>query len=108
MSTTLQLPTVQPPTTRLRLRVAPGAARSLVVGRHGEAWKLRVDAAPEQGKANEAVVRLLAETLAVAARDVAIVSGHGARDKIVTVAGLDLAETERRLTLAIDDRRRAG
>jgi hypothetical protein len=86
--------------TRVRLRVAPGAARSLVVGRHGEAWKLRVDAAPEQGKANEAVVRLLAKTLAVTTRDVSIVSGHGTRDKIVTVAGLDSAEIERRLTLA--------
>ena len=59
-----------------------------------------MDAAPEQGKANEAVVRLLAETLALTVRDVAIVSGHGTRDKIVTVSGLDLAETERRLTLA--------
>ncbi|MGH2898508.1 MAG: DUF167 domain-containing protein [Solirubrobacteraceae bacterium] len=86
--------------TRLRLRVAPGAARSAVVGRHGEGWKLRVDAAPEQGRANEAVVRLLAQTLAVTARDVAIVSGHGTRDKIVTVTGLAPAEIERRLTLA--------
>lgn len=86
--------------TRLQLRVAPGAARSLVVGRHGTAWKVRVDAAPEHGKANEAVIRLLAKALAVTAGDVAVVSGHGARDKIVTVAGLDAAEADRRLTLA--------
>ena len=86
--------------TRLRLRVAPGAARSAIVGRYGAAWKVRVDAAPEQGKANDAVVRLLAKTLAVTSGDVAIVSGYGARDKIVTVAGLDPAEIDRRLTLA--------
>jgi uncharacterized protein (TIGR00251 family) len=86
--------------TRLQLRVAPGAARSLVVGRHGTAWKVRVDAAPEHGKANEAVIRLLAKALAVTTGDVAVVSGHAARDKIVTVAGLDAAETDRRLTLA--------
>ena len=30
------------PTTRVRLRVSPGAARAAVVGRHGEAWKVRV------------------------------------------------------------------
>ena len=88
--------------TRLQLRVAPGAARSAVVGRHGAAWKVRVDAPPENGKANDAVVRLLAEALDVTRRDVEIVSGHGGRDKIVTVAGLDPSETDRRLADASD------
>ena len=51
--------------TRVRLRVSPGAGRAQVVGRHGDAWKVRVTAAPEQGRANDAVLRLLAEVLAV-------------------------------------------
>ena len=86
--------------TRLNLRVSPGAARNAVVGRHGDAWKLRVAAAPEAGRANDAVVRLLAEALAVPARDVEIVSGHASRDKIVTLQGLTPDEIERRLAQA--------
>ncbi|MGZ4339312.1 MAG: DUF167 domain-containing protein [Gaiellaceae bacterium] len=86
--------------TRLQLRVSPGAAHSAVVGRHGAGWKVRVAAAPEDGKANAALVRLLADTLAVPARDVEIVSGHGSRDKIVALVGLDTEELERRLAHA--------
>ena len=78
--------------------MAPGAARPEVVGRHGQGWKVRVAAAPEGGKANDAVVRLLAEALDVPKRDVAIVSGHGARDKVVAFAGIGAEEIERRLS----------
>ena len=86
--------------TRVRLRVSPGANKAQVIGRHGEAWKVRVTAPPEGGRANEAVVRLLAETLSVPRDGVTLVSGHGGRDKIVQLAGLDLAQIERRLSSA--------
>ena len=86
--------------TRLTLRVSPGAARSAVVGRHGAGWKIRVNAAPEDGKANAAVVRLLADTLAVPARDVEIVSGRASRDKTVALTGIRPDEIERRLAEA--------
>ena len=85
---------------RLQLRVAPGAARSAVVGRHGAAWKVRVAAAPADGKANDALVRLLADTLGVPQRSVAIVSGHTSRDKTVALDGIDNDEIERRLAEA--------
>ena len=87
-------------TTRLTLRVSPGATRPGIVGRHGAGWKVRVAAAPEDGKANAAVVRLLAETVGVPARDVAILTGHASRDKTVELTGIDERETERRLTEA--------
>ena len=85
------------PTTRLRLRVSPGAARTELVGRHGDAWKVRVSAAPERGRANDAVVRLLAEHLHVPRASVSVVSGHTSTDKVVELQGLDPREAERRL-----------
>jgi uncharacterized protein (TIGR00251 family) len=92
--------------TRLRLRVSPGASRAGVVGRHGEAWKIRVAAPPEGGRANQAVIRLLAETLSVPRDAVTLVSGHGGRDKIVELAGLGPSQIERRLTSAAGKERR--
>jgi len=91
---------VQETSARLTLRVSPGAARSAVVGRHGAGWKVRVSAAPEDGKANDAVVRLLADTLALPRRDVRIVSGRASRDKTVALAGMSPEEIERRLAEA--------
>jgi uncharacterized protein len=96
--------------TRLQLRVAPGAVRPGIVGRHGAAWKVRVAAAPEAGKANDAVVRLLADALVLPAREIEIVSGHASRDKIVELAGPDssrigVAEIERRLEAASSSRK---
>ena len=87
-------------TTRVRLRVSPGAARAAVLGRHCEAWKVRVAAAPERGKANEAVLELLAEALAVPRANVTLVSGGASRDKIVELAGIAPDEIERRLAMA--------
>ena len=84
-------------TIRLRLRVSPGADQSEIVGRYGVGWKVRVAAAPERGRANEAVIRLLAEALDVESGALALVSGSASRDKVVELRGLDVAEAERRL-----------
>jgi uncharacterized protein len=86
--------------TRLRLRVSPGAGRAAIVGRYGEAWKVRVTAAPEDGRANDAVLRLLADVLAVPRGALTLISGHSARDKIVELTGIGPALAERRLTSA--------
>jgi uncharacterized protein len=86
--------------TRLRLRVSPGARQAGVIGRYGDAWKVRVAAPPEAGRANAAVVRLIATTVSVPSDAVRLVSGHGARDKIVELAGIDAALAERRMASA--------
>lgn len=88
------------PSTRVRLRVSPGARRDELVGRHGEGWKVRVAAPPEGGRANEAVLDLLARELALPRRSLSIVSGQTAREKVVLMEGIDRAEGERRLEAA--------
>jgi hypothetical protein len=80
--------------------VIPGSGAPGVVGRYGEAWKLRVSAPPERGKANEAALDLLARTLGLAPGSLRLVAGHGTRDKTVEVSGLTADEAERRLALA--------
>jgi uncharacterized protein (TIGR00251 family) len=87
--------------TRLELRVVPGARRPGVVGRHGAAWKVRVTAPPEDGRANQAVLGLLADALRLPRRAVSIVSGSGSRDKIVECEGLSAEEAETRLSEAV-------
>jgi uncharacterized protein len=84
------------PSTRLRLRVSPGASRSEIVGRHGEAWKVRVAAPPESGKANDALVELLSSTLDVPRSAIELVSGRGSRDKTVVIRGLGVEDVETR------------
>ena len=86
------------PTTRLRLRVSPGARRTELAGRYADGWKVRVTAAPERGRANEAVISLLARRLGLEKSAVSVVSGHAARDKVVELRGLGRTEAERKLS----------
>jgi hypothetical protein len=94
---------VAAPRTRVRLRVSPGSRTAGIAGRHGDAWKVRVTAPAEGGRANAAVVRLLAETVRLPRSSVSLVSGHGAREKIVELSGIAPDETERRLAAAGKD-----
>jgi uncharacterized protein (TIGR00251 family) len=84
----------------LRLRVSPGARQDELVGRHGEGWKVRVAAPPEGGRANDAVLDLLARELSLPRKSLSIVSGRSAREKVVLMEGIDRAESERRLEAA--------
>jgi uncharacterized protein len=88
--------------TTLRLRVVPGARRPGVVGRHGDAWKVRVSAPAEAGKANDAMLALLAEALQIPRRDLEVTSGRSSRDKVVALAGLTVDAAEARLGLAAE------
>ncbi len=82
---------------RVSLRVSPRAQRTELVGRHGAAWKVRVAASPEAGRANEAALSLIADAVARPRASISLVSGASSRDKVVEVAGLAPDELERRL-----------
>lgn len=81
----------------MRLRVVPNAKRSEVVGVHGDAIKVKVQAPAMDGKANEALLEFLAETMGVPRRAVQLVAGEKSRDKTISVDELDAVEARRRL-----------
>ena len=76
---------------RITVRVTPRASRSEIAGWDGDALRVRVTAAPADGKANVAVVALLAKVLAVPKSSVRIVGGAANRTKIVEVDDRSLA-----------------
>jgi uncharacterized protein (TIGR00251 family) len=78
------------------VRVTPRAGRDELALEDGM-LRVRVTAAPVKGAANEAVIALLAGRLRVPRRDVTIVHGAAARNKVVAVAGLSAAELWDRL-----------
>lgn len=81
----------------LRLHVQPGAGRTSLVGRHGDALKVRVAVPPEQGRANQACTELLAATFGLAEGQVELVGGRASRSKRVRLRGLELDEFRRLL-----------
>lgn len=66
----------------------PRASRSEIIGEHGEAVRIRLAAPPVEGKANQELIRLLADVLGVPKAAVRIVAGASARSKIVEVSGV--------------------
>jgi hypothetical protein len=86
----------------LHVHVQPGAGRSAVVGRHGNALKVRVAAPPVGGRANSATEELLATALGVKPAEIELASGEASRAKRFRVKGLDAEEFERRLRVALD------
>jgi uncharacterized protein (TIGR00251 family) len=75
-----------------RVRVAPRASKSAVVGEHDGALKTRIAAPPVDGAANEELTRFLAKEFDVPARSVEIVSGHTSKTKLVRVRGAKTAD----------------
>ena len=85
---------------RFSVHVQPRAARSGIAGIHGSAVKVRLQAPPVDGAANEALIALLAESLGVPRREVLILAGATSRLKRVEVRGLSAHLARQRLALA--------
>ena len=82
---------------RLKVKAVPGASRSEIVGRLGEALKVRVAAPPEGGKANREILELLAEKLGLPATGVSLVSGAASPAKVVELRGVTAEQAWARL-----------
>jgi hypothetical protein len=77
------------PSARLKVKVVPGSSRDEIVGWLDDALKIKVMAPPEKGRANEAVVEMLAERLGLTADAIAVASGHSSPSKVITINGMD-------------------
>jgi uncharacterized protein (TIGR00251 family) len=81
----------------LAVRVQPGARKAGVKGEQAGALKLAVTAPPEDGRANEAVVELLAELLGVKRRQVELVAGATSRNKKLRIREVSSTKLRERL-----------
>ncbi len=96
-------------TARLLVRVHPGARRNAIRGWLADGvLKLEVTAAPEAGRANQAVCALIAKALGVGRRQVTVARGETSRSKQLEVEGIEAAELKRRLERAMEDRDHLG
>ena len=84
----------------LRVRATPGASRDELAGLRGGALRVAVSAAPERGKANEAICRTVAKALGLRKSQVSVHAGERSRDKTLAVEEIGRAELERRLAEA--------
>jgi uncharacterized protein (TIGR00251 family) len=81
----------------LTVQVVPRSSRNEIVGIHGDALRIRLQAPPVDGAANAALIAFLAETLGVRQRQVQILSGHTSRRKSVLVSGLGKEQVTEKL-----------
>jgi len=86
------------PTTKLTVKVIPGASQDQVVGWLGAALKVRVRAQPEKGKANTAVVALLADFLSTPAGNIDVCYGQTSRNKVIEIRGISDAEIRKKIS----------
>ncbi len=74
---------------RITVAVTPGARHSQVIGRVGSALRVKVAARPVDGKANDELVRFLAEVFGVRRSAITLVHGRRGRSKVIDIAGID-------------------
>jgi uncharacterized protein (TIGR00251 family) len=81
----------------LNVHAQPGAGRTQITGRHGDALKIRVAVPPEHGRANDALAKVLADVFGVAAGAVSITAGEKSRTKRFRLTVDDLEAFAHRL-----------
>lgn len=85
----------------LRVHAQAGARRDEIAGMHDDRLKVKVTAPPEDGRANERIVEVLAEALGLRRGDIELISGPTSRRKDFLLGGVSLPDAERRLADAL-------
>lgn len=83
---------------RVSLRVQPGASRNAVSGSYGDSVKIALQAPPVDGRANQALCRLLADWCGIPRRGVVLKSGQTGRSKVLELSGVTPDELKAILT----------
>jgi hypothetical protein len=83
--------------TIIRVHVIPNAKIDKVVGKHGDAIKVKLRAPAVEGKANAALRRFLAEKLSMPQRTIVLECGKRSRDKVIRIDGLSEKDIRRGL-----------
>jgi uncharacterized protein (TIGR00251 family) len=81
----------------LKVYLQPKSSRNEIVGPYRDGMKVRVIATPVEGRANEALLRLLAKEFGVTPSSIEIVRGHRSREKIIRIAASLDQELKRKL-----------
>lgn len=85
----------------LAVRAQPGAKKTAIIGVYGEGeasqLKIAVQAPPIEGRANEALIAFLAETLSVPRKSVELLSGDLSRSKVFLLRGVCLRDAQMKL-----------
>ncbi len=76
------------------VKVLPRASKNQIAGMEGDAVKIRLNAPPVEGKANDVLIRFLAEVLGVSRAQIEIVIGYSSRHKVVRVRGVTARQME--------------
>ena len=84
--------------------VQPKSRREQIVGMQADRLKLAVTEPPDRGRANEAVMRLLARTVGIAPSSVRLLRGDTSRNKELLLAGQVLSEVSSRLLIDVGQR----
>ena len=87
----------------LPVRAHPGSRRNAILGVREGALRVAVTAAPEKGKANQAIITLLSKTLGIPKSAIELVSGDTSQHKRFVIHGLSLEATRDALTALIGD-----
>ena len=81
----------------LDIKVIPNAPKTMVVGRDGQVWRIKVAGVPEDGRANRELINWMAESLGVPKGAVVMLKGEHARLKSVRIKGMNQDACDKRL-----------